>query len=151
MQVAKLDLKSFLMSIRFFLLKYLSANRAAAYTKRPPSSLKYFYVRCSQIVENISPILSFLVFYDFSSVQLMKDKLLNLLNTVLVADVFLVLISFLWLAIAVIGHSAGISLGLDLWYKLWEPLFTPAIGLLMAGALFSGITSWISRKLEVRQ
>lgn len=81
----------------------------------------------------------------------MKDKLLNLLNTFLVADVFLVLISFLWLAIAVIGRSAGIPLGLDLWYKLWDPLFTPAMGILMAGALLSGIISWISRKLEVRQ
>ena len=81
----------------------------------------------------------------------MKDKLLNLLNTFLVADVFLVLISFLWLVIAVIGRSAGIPLGLDLWYKLWDPLFTPAMGILMAGALISGIISWISRKLEVRQ
>ncbi|MEO1430133.1 MAG: hypothetical protein AAFS12_04830 [Cyanobacteria bacterium J06632_19] len=81
----------------------------------------------------------------------MKDKLLNLLNTVLVADVFLVLISFGWLAIAVIGRSTGIPLGLDLWYKLWEPVFTPAIGILMAGALMSGIISWVSRKLEVRQ
>lgn len=79
----------------------------------------------------------------------MKDKLLNFLNTVLVADVFLVLIGFGWLAVAVIGRSAGISLGLDLWYKLWEPLFTPAIGILMAGALLSGIVSWISRKLQV--
>ncbi|WP_414622323.1 hypothetical protein [Calothrix sp. CCY 0018] len=81
----------------------------------------------------------------------MKDRLLNLLNTVLVADVFLVLISFGWFAVAVIGRSTGIPLGLDLWYKLWEPLFTPAIGVLMAGALLSGIISWISRKLEVRQ
>ncbi|MEL6457965.1 MAG: hypothetical protein AAFY21_04460 [Cyanobacteria bacterium J06641_2] len=81
----------------------------------------------------------------------MKDKLLNLLNTFLVADVFLVLISFFWLAIAVIGRSAGIPLGLDLWYKLWDPLFTPAMGILMAGALLSGIISWVSRKLEVRQ
>ncbi len=81
----------------------------------------------------------------------MKDRLLNLLNTFLVADVFLVLIGFGWFAVAVIGRSTGIPLGLDLWYKLWEPLFTPAIGILMAGALLSGIISWISRKLEVRQ
>ena len=81
----------------------------------------------------------------------MKDKLLNLLNTVLVADVFLVLISFGWFVIAVIGRSTGIPLGFDLWYRLWEPLFTPAIGVLMAGALLSGIISWVSRKLEVRQ
>jgi hypothetical protein len=76
----------------------------------------------------------------------MKDKLLNWLNTVLVADVFLVLLSFGWLAIAVIGHEVGVPLGLDLWYKLWEPVFTPAIGILMGGAILSGIISWISRK-----
>jgi hypothetical protein len=81
----------------------------------------------------------------------MKDKLLNLLNTVLVVNVFFVLISFGWFAVAVIGRSTGIPLGFDLWYKLWEPVFTPAIGILMAGALLSGIISWISRKLEVRQ
>lgn len=76
----------------------------------------------------------------------MKDKLLSWLNLVLVADVFLVLFGFVWLAIAVIGHTAGVSLGLDLWYKLWQPVFTPAIGILMAGAITSGIISWISRK-----
>lgn len=81
----------------------------------------------------------------------MKDKFKNLLNTVLVVNVFFVLISFGWFAVAVIGRSTGIPLGLDLWYSLWEPLFTPAIGILMAGALLSGIISWISRKLEVRQ
>jgi len=78
----------------------------------------------------------------------MKDKLLNWLNVVLVADVFLVLASFVWLAIAVIGHSAGVPLGLDLWYKLWQPLFTPAIGILMGGAIISGLASQISKRLK---
>lgn len=81
----------------------------------------------------------------------MKDKLLNFLNIVLVADVFLVLIGFGWFALAVIGRSAGIPLGLDLWYKLWEPIFTPAIGILIAGAIISGLMSWISNKLQVRE
>jgi hypothetical protein len=63
-------------------------------------------------------------------------------------DVFLVLLSFLWLAIAVIGRSAGVPLGLDLWYRLWEPVFTPAIGILMAGALLSGVSSWLSKRLN---
>ncbi|NEP81995.1 MAG: hypothetical protein F6K39_29935, partial [Okeania sp. SIO3B3] len=35
----------------------------------------------------------------------MKEKLLNWLDTFLVADVFLVIIGFAWFAIAVIGHS----------------------------------------------
>jgi hypothetical protein len=78
----------------------------------------------------------------------MKDKILNWLNLALVVNTFLVLLSFMWLAIAVIGKSAGIPLGLDLWYKLWEPVFTPAIGILMAGAILSGLIGWVSKRLN---
>jgi hypothetical protein len=78
----------------------------------------------------------------------MKDRLIGWLNQLLVLDVFLVLLSFLWLAIAVIGRSIGLPLGLDLWYRLWEPVFTPAIGILMAGAVLSGLISWVSKRLN---
>ncbi|GAB1537807.1 hypothetical protein NUACC21_04610 [Scytonema sp. NUACC21] len=76
----------------------------------------------------------------------MKDKFLNWLNILLMADVFLVLFGFGWLAVAVTGKTLGVPLGLDLWYKLWQPVFNPAIGILMAGALINGIISWVSRK-----
>lgn len=78
----------------------------------------------------------------------MKDRLIDWLNLFLMADVFLVLFSFAWLAVAVAGRAANVSLGLDLWYKLWEPVFTPAIGILMAGAILSGIISWVSKRLQ---
>lgn len=78
----------------------------------------------------------------------MKDQIIGWLNKFLVADVFLVLLSFVWLVIAVVGHSLGISLGLELWYSLWEPVFTPAIGLLMAGALAIGLINQISKRLN---
>ncbi len=78
----------------------------------------------------------------------MKDKFFDWLNLALMADLFLVLASFFWLAIAVVGRGAKIPLGLDLWYTLWEPLFMPAIGILMAGALVSGASSWIRQKLN---
>lgn len=81
----------------------------------------------------------------------MKDKLLSWLNFALVVDTFLVLASFFWLAIAVTGRALGISLGLDLWYRLWEPVFTPAIGILMGGAILSGIVSWIGKRLAANQ
>ncbi|NJO40522.1 MAG: hypothetical protein HC769_01035 [Cyanobacteria bacterium CRU_2_1] len=77
----------------------------------------------------------------------MKDKLLEWLNLALMANLFLVLFSFFWLAIAALGRALGIPLGLDLWYKLWEPVFTPAIGILMAGAILSGIIGWINKQL----
>ncbi|MGF1491309.1 MAG: hypothetical protein ACFBSC_02410 [Microcoleaceae cyanobacterium] len=76
----------------------------------------------------------------------MKERFLRGLNWVLVGDVFLVLISFFWLAIAIIGHSFDLPLGLDLWYLLWEPVFMPAIGILMAGAILSGIINQVSKR-----
>lgn len=76
----------------------------------------------------------------------MKDKLLEWLNWLLVANLFFVLFSFFWLAIAVVGRSFNLPLGLDLWYTLWTPVFNPAIGILMAGALISGLVSWINKK-----
>lgn len=75
----------------------------------------------------------------------MKDKLLNWLNILLMADVFFVLLSFFWFAIALVGRSIGVPLGFDLWYSLWEPVFTPAIGILMAGAIIVGTINWISK------
>lgn len=78
----------------------------------------------------------------------MKEKLLNWLDTFLVVDVFLVIIGFGWFAIAVIGRYSGVSLGLDLWHKLWEPVFTPAIGILMGGAILSGIIKQITKRLN---
>ncbi len=79
---------------------------------------------------------------------MMKEQLMHWLNQLLMADVFLVLLSFFWLAIAVVGRSLGLPLGLDLWYRLWEPVFTPAIGILMAGAILSGLINQISKRLK---
>lgn len=76
----------------------------------------------------------------------MKDKIFNGLNTLLMYNTFFVLLSFLWLVVALLGHNTGLPLGLNLWYQLWEPLFTPAIGLLIGGALVSGLVSQISKR-----
>ncbi len=81
----------------------------------------------------------------------MKDKLLRWLNWALVADFFLVLFGFFWLAIAVVGRTAGLPLGLDLWYALWQPVFTPAIGILMGGTIVSGLAGWIAKRLNSQQ
>lgn len=78
----------------------------------------------------------------------MKDTFLTWLNRALVANLFFVLFSFFWLLAAVIGRGLHISLGLDLWYRLWEPVITPAIGILMGGALLSGIWGWLAQKLS---
>lgn len=81
----------------------------------------------------------------------MKEKFLRWLNLALVADFFLVLVGFGWLAIAVAGRALHLPLGLDLWYKLWQPVFTPAIGILMAGSILTGLIDWISKRLNSQQ
>ena len=78
----------------------------------------------------------------------MKEQFTTWLNRILVADVFFVFIAFGWFAIAVIGKSTGISLGWDLWMKLWQPVFNPALGLLMAGAIISGLLNWITKRFN---
>ena len=77
----------------------------------------------------------------------MKEKFLLWLDRALMADLFLVLASFFWFAIALVGRSADIPLGLDLWYQLWEPVFTPAIGILMLGAIGNGVIRQIAKRL----
>jgi hypothetical protein len=74
------------------------------------------------------------------------QRLKGWLDTLLVADVFLVIAGALWFAVAVLCHSRKIEAPLQLFQKLWEPLFTPAIGLLMASAVISGVLGWWQRR-----
>ncbi|MBE9064873.1 hypothetical protein IQ256_28425 [cf. Phormidesmis sp. LEGE 11477] len=76
----------------------------------------------------------------------MKDRVGAFLDTALMFNLFFVLLSFGWFVVALIGRATNINLGFDLWYSLWDSLFMPAIGILMAGALISGISSWVSNK-----
>jgi predicted membrane-bound spermidine synthase len=36
----------------------------------------------------------------------------------------------------------------DLWYSLWQPVFNPALGILMGGAILSGIVNQVSKRLN---
>ncbi|NDJ17829.1 hypothetical protein [Myxacorys almedinensis] len=78
----------------------------------------------------------------------MKEQFFKWLNLALMLDVFFVLFCFAWLAIALIGHTTNLPLGLNLWYKLWEPVMQPALVILMAGALLSGISSWVAKRFS---
>jgi hypothetical protein len=70
----------------------------------------------------------------------------ELIDRVLVADVFLVLAGALWFLVAVVSAARGQEAPLRLFQRLWQPLFTPAIGLLMAAALLSGALGWWQRQ-----
>jgi hypothetical protein len=74
------------------------------------------------------------------------QRLKNLIDSLLVIDVFVVIAGALWFAGGVVLHSRGLEAPLQLFQKLWEPLFTPAIGLLMGGALLSGALGWWRRR-----
>ena len=76
------------------------------------------------------------------------QKATNLINLILTIDVFFVFASFFWFLIAVFGKYNNFPLGLDLWQSLWMPVFQPAIGLLMAGAILSGIISQFNKKFN---
>jgi hypothetical protein len=77
----------------------------------------------------------------------MKDQFFKWLNLGLMLNLFFVLFCFAWFVVALMGRSANISLGLDLWYRLWQPVVQPSLGILMAGALISGASSWIAKKM----
>jgi len=68
------------------------------------------------------------------------------IDLLLVIDVFVVIAGALWFGVAVVCHSQKIEAPLSLFQRLWEPLFTPAFGLLMAAALFSGALGWWQRR-----
>ncbi|MCJ2543942.1 hypothetical protein [Thermostichus vulcanus] len=70
------------------------------------------------------------------------------LDNVLVAIVFLVFAGFVWFVFSVTGAFAGIPLGYKLWMRLWLPLFQPALGILMAGALLSGVWGWWEKRRQ---
>ena len=76
----------------------------------------------------------------------LQSRLLGWFNSALMWKLFFVLASVGWFAVALLGRSAHVNLGFDLWYRLWDPVFMPSIGILMAGAIVSGIVGWITRK-----
>ncbi|TVQ05840.1 MAG: hypothetical protein EA368_18535 [Leptolyngbya sp. DLM2.Bin27] len=76
------------------------------------------------------------------------QRISNVISWVLVVDLGLVLLSLGWFLVAVLGRSMNLDLGLDLWYSLWNPLILPALSVLMAGAIASGIVGWVGRRLN---
>ena len=78
----------------------------------------------------------------------MNDRLSNAITLFLTANTFFVFASFTWFLIALLGRSFNLPWGLDLWYSLWQPLFSPAIGLLMGGAIVSGLGRWIGTQWQ---
>ena len=78
------------------------------------------------------------------------EPLKRWLDRLLVAAVFVVIAGAFWFLAAVLCEARGIHQPLAVFQKLWEPLFTPAIGLLMAAAVISGVLGWWQRQVQAR-
>ncbi|MFM7265383.1 MAG: hypothetical protein ACKOZW_07295 [Cyanobium sp.] len=76
------------------------------------------------------------------------QRIRQLIDRLLVADVFLVLAGALWFAVAVVLHGWHRDGALELFQRLWQHLLTPAISLLMAAALISGALGWWQRRAQ---
>lgn len=76
----------------------------------------------------------------------LSSQIKTWLDRLLVANVFLVILGALWFVAAVAFEAWQLHAPLALFQRLWEPLFTPAIGLLMAAALVSGLLGWWQRR-----
>ncbi|MCS6960077.1 MAG: hypothetical protein RMK91_08495 [Pseudanabaenaceae cyanobacterium SKYGB_i_bin29] len=67
------------------------------------------------------------------------DKVSVWLNRLLTANFFVVLFFFAWFVVAAGGEFLHWHLGWHLWQTLWQPVIQPAVGLVMLGAIGSGI------------
>ena len=77
------------------------------------------------------------------------EPLKRWLDRLLVTDVFVVIAGAIWFLAAVVCEARGLHQPLAVFQQLWEPLFTPAIGLLMAAAVISGVLGWWQRRQEI--
>ena len=77
------------------------------------------------------------------------EHLKRWLDRLLVTDVFVVIAGAIWFLAAVVCEARGLHQPLAVFQQLWEPLFTPAIGLLMAAAVISGVLGWWQRRQEI--
>jgi ABC-type microcin C transport system permease subunit YejB len=72
------------------------------------------------------------------------ETFLRWLNKALMFDLFLVFFFFAWFVVAVTAESLHVNLGWGLWQQLWQPLIQPALGIMMAGAIASGVITKIA-------
>eukprot|EP00471_Norrisiella_sphaerica_P004222 CAMPEP_0184487354 /NCGR_PEP_ID=MMETSP0113_2-20130426/9868_1 /TAXON_ID=91329 /ORGANISM="Norrisiella sphaerica, Strain BC52" /LENGTH=176 /DNA_ID=CAMNT_0026869633 /DNA_START=156 /DNA_END=683 /DNA_ORIENTATION=- len=70
-------------------------------------------------------------------------------DSFLIADFFFICASLVWLAAGVVAKFVLKTEAIyEAWYALWTPIFQPALGLLMAGALVSGLGGWLDEQKD---
>ena len=71
------------------------------------------------------------------------------LDIFLSMNLFLVIISSLFFAIALIMEINGKSVFLNFFRRLWQPVILPSISILISSTLVIGVISWLKRKLPL--
>ena len=75
-----------------------------------------------------------------------KNKLKELIDKLLMVNLFGVVFSAIFFVFAVIMQINGVVIYLDYFQKVWNPLIVPLITILIISSLIYGISSWWTRK-----
>lgn len=81
--------------------------------------------------------------------EVKKSGFPDVVDKLLVLDFFFILFILAWF-LAGLGEQAALhsSALFDAWLSLWTPVFQPALGVFMAGALASAISSWSAKRQQ---
>ncbi len=80
-----------------------------------------------------------------------KNKLKQIIDTLLLINFFIVIFFAIFFVFAIIMQLNGIFIFIDFIQRVWNPLIVPLITILIIGALVNGINSWWTRKLLARE
>ena len=76
-----------------------------------------------------------------------KNKIKELVDHLLLVNLFTVIFFAIFFIFAVIMQFNGIFIFIDFIQIVWNPLIVPLITILIIGALVNGINSWWRRKV----
>ena len=76
-----------------------------------------------------------------------KNNLKEVIDNLLLINLFIVIFFAIFFIFAVIMHIYGIHIFLDLVRSIWNPIIVPLITILIMSTLINGINSWWRRQL----
>ena len=76
-----------------------------------------------------------------------QNKLKQVIDNLLLVNLFIVIFFAIFLIFAIIMQLNGIFIFINFIQIVWNPLVVPLITILIIGALVNGINSWWRRKL----
>ena len=76
-----------------------------------------------------------------------QNKLKQIIDNLLLINLFIVIFFAIFFIFAIIMQLNGIFVFINFIQKVWNPLIVPLITILIIGALVNGINSWWRRRL----